>query len=228
MNDYSERFYQSHAHRYAEVSSQFLQSVYVKSSHERLKNDWDLLERLKQLSPGKCGLDAGCGAGARDVYALWSWGYDIWGIDAVSENIEVAIESHPEIADRVSVADLRHPLKFSDASFDFVMCNAVIQHIETDVVESVTLPELTRVIKPGGILQLMFKHGAGLLTIFDKDYGVERTFQLYDEHKVLSLLEQHGMMLVEKKSPDELGGIMYFTDPKQAEHCVFFARKRQG
>jgi len=226
MNDYSERFYQSHARRYAEVSSQFLQSVYVKSSHQRLKNDWDLMERLKQLSPGKRGLDAGCGAGARDVYALWSWGYDIRGIDVVSENIEVAIENHPEIADRVLVADLRQPLEFPDTSFDFVMCNAVIQHIETEVVENITLPELARVIKPGGILQLMFKHGAGLLTIFDKDYGVERTFQLYDEHKVLSVLEQHGMVLIETESPAELGGIMYFTDPKQADHCVFFARKR--
>lgn len=108
------------------------------------------------------------------------------------------------------------------------MCNAVIQHMETEVVENITLPELARVIKPGGILQLMFKHGAGLLTIFDKDYGVERTFQLYDEHEVLSVLEQHGMVLIETESPDELGGIMYFTDPKQAEHCVFFARKRYG
>ena len=226
MNDYSERFYQRHARRYAEVSSQFLQSVYVKSSHQRLKNDWDLLERLKQLSSGKRGLDAGCGAGARDVYALWSWGYDIWGIDAVSENIEVAIEKHPEIADRVSVADLRQPLEFPDASFDFVMCNAVIQHIEPAVVESVTLPELARVIKPGGILQLMFKHGAGLITIFDKDYGVGRTFQLYDEYKILSVLEQNSVVLIETESPEELGGIMYFTDPKQAEHCVLFARKR--
>lgn len=123
---------------------------------------------------------------------------------------------------------MRQPLEFPDASFDFVLCNAVIQHIETEVVESITLPELARVIKPGGILQLMFKHGADLLAIFDKDYGVERTFQLYNEHKVLFVLEQHGMVLIETESPDELGGIMYFTDPKQAEHCVFFARKRYG
>jgi hypothetical protein len=77
MLDYSEGFYRHTARRYAEVAHQFLQSVYVRSSHPALSNDWDLLERLKELVPGKKGLDAGCGPGARDVYALWAWGYDI-------------------------------------------------------------------------------------------------------------------------------------------------------
>ena len=225
MVDYAERFYRDNARRYAEVAHKFLQSIYVKSSHPALKNDWNLLKRLKELAPGKRGLDAGCGAGARDVYALWSCGYDIWGIDAVEENIKVAIELHPEIANRVSVADLRYPLNFCDGSFDFVICNAVIQHVVPDVVKNITLPELARILKSGGILQLMFKNGTGLLKVFDKDYGVERTFQLYDEHKTLSILKQHGLELIEAESQNKLGGIMYFTDPKLAEHCVFFTRK---
>ena len=225
MRDYSERFYRQHARRYAEVAHQFLQSVYVESSHPLLKNDWDLLERLKELAPGKRGLDAGCGAGARDVYALWISGYDIYGVDAVEESIRAAVELHPEIADRVSVADLRQPLDFPDASFDFVLCNAVIQHIPPDAVESVTLPELARVLKPGGVLQLMFKNGNGLLTLFDRDYGAERTFQLYDERQLLSILQRHDLKLLEMESEGRLGGTMYFTDPKQARHCVFFARK---
>ena len=225
MLDYSEQFYRQNARRYAEVAHQFLQSVYVKSSHPALKNDWDLLERLKELAPGKRGLDAGCGAGARDVYALWSSGYDIWGIDVVDENIKLAIELHPEIAGRVSVADLRSPLAFRDKSFDFVICNAVIQHIPPDVAKGITLPELARELKPGGVLQLMFKNGTGLLSVFDRDYGVERTFQLYDEREILSILGQQGLELIEAGAPDKLGGIMYFTDPKLAEHCVFFTRK---
>jgi len=225
MLDYSVQFYQQNARRYAEVAHQFLQSVYVKSSHPALQNDWDLLERLKELVPGKRGLDAGCGAGARDVYALWSCGYDIWGIDVVEENIKIAVELHPEITGRVSVADLRNPLAFRDGSFDFVICNAVIQHIPPDVVKSITLPELARVLKPGGVMQLMFKNGTGLLSIFDRDYGVERAFQLYDEHGILRILAQHGLELIEMESPNKLGGIMYFTDPKLAEHCVFFTHK---
>ena len=225
MLDYSEQFYRQNARRYAEVSHQFLQSVYVKSSHPALKNDWDLLERLKELVPGKRGLDAGCGAGARDVYTLWLSGYDIWGIDVVDENIKLAIELHPEIADRISVADLRNPLAFCDRSFDFVICNAVIQHIPPDVAKGITLPELARVLKPGSVLQLMFKNGTGLLSVFDRDYGVERTFQLYDEREILSILEQEGLELIEAGTPDKLVGIMYFTDPKLTDHCVFFTRK---
>lgn len=228
MSDYSEKFYTRHAARYAEVARQFLQSVYIKSSHPALKNDWDLLERLKELTPGQRGLDAGCGAGARDVHALWSWGYDICGIDAIEENIKVARKLHPEIADRVSVADLRKPLSFPDASFDFVICNAVIQHIAPDAVKSTTLPELARVLKPGGVLQLMFKNGSGVLNIFDRDYNAERSFQLHDEHEILSILREHSLELIETESPDKLGGIMYFTDPKRAEHCVFFARRVQN
>ena len=223
--DFSERFYRSNAQRYAEVSHGLIQSVYIKSSHPALKGDLELLGRLKDLTPGRRGLDAGCGAGARDVYQFWTDGYDIYGIDAVSENIHKAKELHPEIAERVSIADMRYPLEFPDDDFDFVMCNAVIQHIAREDVMEVTLPELSRVLKPRGVLQLMFKNGHGVVTVYDRDYDVERSFQLYDELEILQVLGTHGLELVEAEAPKLLGGIMYFTDPKPLEHCVFFLRK---
>lgn len=225
LADYSARFYANHAERYAEVSHQWLQSVYIRSSHPAVGTDGDLLERLKELAPGKRGLDAGCGAGARDVYDFWSSGFDIWGIDVIDENIRVARELHPEIADRLLVADLAGCLPFGDASFDFLMCNAVIQHIAPDVVERTTLPELARVLRPGGVLQLMFKNGDGVSTLFDRDYGEERSFQLHDEHWILAVLGKHGMSLVEESSEEKPGGTIYFTDPKPSDHCVFYARK---
>jgi SAM-dependent methyltransferase len=207
------------------VAHQFLQSVYTNSTHPAVKDDADLLERLKDLAPGKRGLDAGCGAGARDVYAFWKAGFDIRGIDVIEENINVARELHPEIADRVSVASLSEPLPFADGSFDFVICDAVIQHIQPETVRGVTLPELGRVLAPGGVLQLMFKHGSGVLTVYDKDYGDDRSFQLYDEHEVLGTLRGHGLALVEADGDLRPGGIMYFTDPKPTDHCCFYARK---
>ena len=54
----------------------------------------------------------------------------MFGIDAVKENIDIAIRLHPEITDRLSVTDLRRELPFPASYFDFVMCNAVIQHIQ--------------------------------------------------------------------------------------------------
>ncbi len=228
--DYSTDFYRHYAREYARVSDLFLQSVYSRTSHPKLKNDWDLWDRLMQLAPGRRGLDAGCGAGARDVYHAWSEGYDIIGIDSVEENIAAARELHSEIADRVFVADSNNPLDFDDESFDFVACNAVIQHIEPDVVRGVVLPHFARVLRPGGVLQLMFKCGRAITTVFDKDYGVDRSFRLYQEDEMLEILQGLGMTLIEEKGPvdpdtRQLGGLMYFTDPKGVDHCVFYARK---
>ena len=223
--DYSTDFYRDHAQRYARVSDQFLQSVYSETSHSKLKNDWDLWDRLMQLAPGRRGLDAGCGAGARDVFHAWSDGYDIIGIDSIEENIEAACELHPEIADRVFVADLNEPLEFGDESFDFVACNAVIQHIEPEVVRSVVLPHFARVLRPNGVLQLMFKCGNDITTVFDKDYGVDRSFRLYQEDELLEILQGLGMTIVEDEDPLQLSGLLYFTDPKGVDHCVFYARK---
>jgi hypothetical protein len=88
------------------------------------------------------------------------------------------------------------------------------------------LREFERVLKPQGVLQLTFKNGHGVKTIYDPAYGVDRTFQLYDEQELLEALESYGLNLVEAEDPNQLGGIMYFTDPKPMEHCVFYVRKQ--
>ena len=225
LGDYSPAFYRKYARQYASVSEEFRQSVYLKSSHPRLKHDWDLWDRLIELAPGRRGLDAGCGAGARDVFHGWQNGYDVTGIDAIPENIQAARDLHPEIGGHVLVANLEQSLPFEDGSFDFVACNAVIQHIAPDLVRSVVLPELVRVLRQGGVLQLMFKNGDGIITVFDRDYGTERSFQLYDERELLKVLNSYNAELIKAASPDELGGLLYFTDPKPVDHCVFFARK---
>ena len=223
--DYSTEFYRKHAHEYAQVAEQFLQSVYNKSSHPNLKHDWDLWDCLVRLAPGARGLDAGCGAGARDVFHARSEGYDVVGIDSVEENILEARQLHAEIADHVFVADLTLPLPFDDASFDFVACNAVIQHIEPEVVRNVVLPNFARVLRPGGVLQLMFKCGKDITTVYDKDYGVNRSFRLYQESELLDILNGLGMTLIQDLDPQKLSDLMYFTDPKGVDHCVFYSRK---
>ena len=223
--DFSESFYKQHAQRYAEVSHGLIQSVYTDVSHPGLTGDMDLIKRLQELVPdGARGLDAGCGSGARDVFYYWQGGYDIYGVDAVSENIAEARRLHPDIASRVSVADLREPLGYPDGWFDFVTCNAVIQHIDPAIALGTTLPELSRVLKVGGVLQLMFKYGAGVATVHDVDYGADRFFQLYSVHGVLEVLEGLALRVVPEEG-DALGGVMYFKDPKPMDHCVLFARK---
>lgn len=223
--DYSPSFYRNHADQYAQIASEFIQSVYIKSSHPNLRHDWDLWDRLMELAPGRRGLDAGCGAGARDVFHAYLEGYDVAGIDAIEENILAAKKLHQEIADRVFVADLADVLPFDDGFFDFVACNAVIQHIDPATVRKVVLPEFARVLRSGGVLELMFKCGEGVITVFDRDYGTDRTFRLYQERALLEMVEGLGLQLIEAESSEGLGGLLYFTDPKPVDHCVFFARK---
>ena len=221
-------FYREHAHRYSQLSHELTHSVYTNSSHPALKGDMDLLDRVVELAWGKRGLDAGCGAGARDVHLLHTRGYYVYGIDAVEENIRLGKELHPEIADRLSVADLRDLLPFESGSFDFVLCNAVIQHLTPEVTETTTIPELVRVLSPGGILQLMFKTGLGVATVSDHAYGsdgVDRSFQLYDERRLLTVLKECGCSLVEAEGSGDLGGMLYFSDPKPMRHCAFWVRK---
>ena len=47
---------------------------------------------------------------ARDVYLLHTWGYDVYGVDVLEENISLGKEPHQEIAEKLQVADLREPL----------------------------------------------------------------------------------------------------------------------
>jgi hypothetical protein len=97
-----------------------------------------------------------------------------------------------------------------------------------ETTETTTIPELARILAPGGVLQLMFKTGSGVAVVSDRAYGaegVERSFQLYDERRLLGILEDRGCTLVEPEGREKLGGLMYFTDPKPMRHCVFWVRK---
>ena len=80
-------------------------------------------------------------------------------------------------------------------------------------------------LRPGGVLQLLFKCGHGTITVEDRDYGAQRTFLLYDEEEVLGWLKALGMALVEAGPAGELGGLVYGTDPKGVRHCLLWCRK---
>jgi len=219
-------FYRRNAERYAYVAGVGLQSVAIDSSHPRLTGDWDLVERVAQLAPGNRGLDAGCGAGGRDVRRLLRLGCDMTGIDAVEEAVRLTHTRCPDLGKRVFIADLRGPLPFRDETFDFVLCTSVLQHIDRDVTHHTTLPELARVLRPYGVLLLAFKRGSGAAaSVYDHDYGEERQFLLYDEREVLPRLKECGMRLILSRLSNRLGGLLYCTDVKGLRYCVIFARK---
>ena len=216
-------FYRERASEYAA-----LRQVFANRSHPQFREDRDLYRRLAELARPGPGLDAGCGGGALEMAYMAELGFEMFGLDAVPENIEVARRLRPEFADRLQVADLRDPLPFGDCSFEVVLCNAVIQHLPPESVFDGVLPEFARVLRPGGVLQLMFKPGWGVATALDGAYGesgVVRRFVLYEEQVLLDSLASLGLSLIEEESDGRMGGLLYFEDNKPLRHCVFWARK---
>jgi SAM-dependent methyltransferase len=211
-SSYSEDWYRDRARAYAEYSLSADREMFLSQ----------VFDRLAELTPGPKGLDAGGGAGAHHVAELTNRGFEVWGVDSVAENVAVVHEWYPELAGRVRVHDLREPLPFEDASFDFAMCNAVIQHIAPAAVFGVVLPELARVLKWPGVFQLIFKAGNGLLTVYDPAFATERTYQLYDEREVISHLQAHGLELVPEAGGD---GMRHFKDLKGVGTSLAWFRK---
>lgn len=224
-SQYSLDFYRERAAEYAEV-----RQVFANRSHPAFREDRDLYLRLAELARAGPGLDAGCGPGALEMAYMAELGFEMYGIDAVAQNIDIARQRRPEFAGRLQVADLQVPLPFDGGSFDILLCNAVIQHIPPEVVYGHVLPEFARVLRREGVLQLMFKLGSGIGRSFDGAYGatgVERSFALYDEVEMLAALSSLGMDLVPDQRDGKMGGLMYFDDNKPMRHCVFWARKTQ-
>ena len=222
--DYSHEFYRRHADEYAEWWSSRNETI-GQPSHPGLTKLADLSDRLMEMVPaGSRGLDAGCGPAVKELMRFHYSGYDMVGIDAVKENLQVAAERHPGIKERLLLADIGKPLNFPDAHFNFIICTTVIQHISPEEVMGITLPEFARVLRVGGVLQLMFKSGRGVATVYDKIYNLDRSFQLYEADVLLDRLGRLGMELVPREE-GKLGGVMYYIDSKGVDTCIFFARK---
>ena len=222
-SQFSLEFYRERASEYAA-----LRQVFANRSHPEFREDRDLYRRLAELASPGPGLDAGCGPGALDMSYLAGLGFEMYGLDAVAENIKVARSLRPEFAHRLQVSNVQEPLPFDDSSFEIVLCNAVIQHIPPDKVFAGVLPEFARVLRRGGVLQLMFKPGRGIETAVDGAYGsagVARSFVLYDEGELLEALAALGLHLIEEGADGRMGGLIYFDDNKPMRHCIFWARK---
>lgn len=104
---------------------------------------------VRELLPdvdGQRVLDAGCGTG---VNAAWlaELGADVVGVDATEAAVERARGRLPDDV-RVVHADLTEPLDFlDDESFDLVVCQRVLGHVEE---WEPVFSEFYRVLRPGG------------------------------------------------------------------------------
>jgi len=142
-----------------------------------------IADALLPLREGRL-LDAGCGTGGFLRWAIDNGGFvRVAGIDIGGDAIELARRRVPE-------ADLRvgplHQLPFSDASFDVVVTNDVLQHVpEQDVAAS--LSELHRVLAPRGAL-VVHTNGARRLRRERDDW------RAYDRRTLVDALTRAGFV----------------------------------
>jgi len=145
---------------------------------------WDELKRT---------LDIGCGKGllligsAQRLGEGVSIGIDIWSASDQSNNSETATIRNVALAgvsDKVQIqtADARN-LPFENESIDLVMSHWVIHNIEPENEQLISLDEMYRVLKPGGVILLAdiqnvkkyiqhFEHLGGTIAEFN-DGGLE-------------------------------------------------------
>lgn len=95
-------------------------------------------------------LDAGCGRGRLPRY--WArWGpkqkqASFTGFDLLPDKLELSKNCGYE---KLVQQDITQPWQFADASFDAVICEQVLEHLD-DAALGFALGEMKRVLKPGG------------------------------------------------------------------------------
>ena len=102
------------------------------------------------FSTGSKLLDIGCGSG-RDLAILYKLGYDCYGIDPVSNFVEIAQKIHPELKNRIAIGNLPNLVIPFNGNFDGVLCSAVLMHIEINQLEASALA-IKSCLKNGGHL----------------------------------------------------------------------------
>jgi SAM-dependent methyltransferase len=106
-------------------------------------------ESARLLAGRKRIVDVGCGTGRHSV-ALAEAGFEVVGIDASADMIDVARERAPALT--FEVADLtswRPP-----SPFDGALCRGVLNDITEDVERQAAMDSLFSMLRPGGLLVL--------------------------------------------------------------------------
>lgn len=125
------------------------------AEHHLRAIDQTFVEHVARLFPGKPAgeaLDIGCGPGEIPMMLAQRWPrLRITAVDAAPHMIEQARQAAAAAGLKINFAALRLAssgrLPFEDASFDLVLCNSVLHHLQNPVG---ALDEIARMARPGG------------------------------------------------------------------------------
>ncbi|MDD5530170.1 MAG: class I SAM-dependent methyltransferase [bacterium] len=117
--------------------------------------EWDFLDILKEYNINEVSdkkiLDIGCGIGAmlRNLIKYGAKPGNLYGIDLLSDRIELAKKLNPNIDFRCEDCS---NLSFEDGSFDIIMQFTVFTSILDDEMKNSIAKEMLRLLKPGGVI----------------------------------------------------------------------------
>ena len=124
-----------------------------------------------KLHDGAAALDFGCGCGRTLLWLARQFPDVRWhGTDVDAESIEWCRSSIP--GGVFSVNGPLPPLPYTDASFDLIYGVSVFTHL-SEQHQKAWLPELRRILKPGGLLLLSF-HSKNVWQPLEDSSAVER------------------------------------------------------
>ncbi len=130
-----------------ELSSEFYEKNCKKFSDTRFCI-WDVVNNFgKQFTKDSYILDAGCGNG-KNIYYFKDKS-NIVGIDKCKGLVNICNERGYNVKQGTI-----ENIDFSEKTFDFVMCIAVIHHLDNEELRKQSIKEMLRVLKPGGKLLL--------------------------------------------------------------------------
>lgn len=124
---------------------------------------------LADVMSGHTVLDVGTGTGVLVPHILRAIepGGEITAIDLSPEMLEVARQKGFPARVQFHLADVHH-LPFSEATFDRVICNAAFPHFEH---RGQSLQEMTRVLRPGGVLVISHPIGREAVNTLHREAG---------------------------------------------------------
>ncbi len=143
----------------------------------------------KYFRPGRTA-DVGCGSG-RDAAWLSSNGFPTVGFEPSKFLLEEARRRHPEV--QFQVAALPELEGVADASFQNVLCETVIMHLEAELIVP-SVRRLLDIIEPGGTLYLSWRVTEGN----DRRDEHGRLYAAFDSSLVLQALSDATVVVNEQ------------------------------
>lgn len=166
-----------------------------------------ILGELKNVSDGHF-LEAGCGYGIIAL-TLAEGGRTVTAIDVAPERVDEIkhmLAEAPDLEKRITLrTESLTALSFPNASFDYVSCSEVIEHIADD---RRAVSELARVLKPGGTLLLSVPYNSAYNKKIYRRFGHERPG--YSRKDLEALLAPHGITITHEWFYERLLGTVLF------------------